>query len=104
MSECNAAGWFGRSYGRRANIAECNAAGHMGPRHGRRSIVSECNAQGWLGPVSGKGQNSRHGAIAAASTIPQPHRLGASRPVVHLDRLPDAWPCLLWGGLAKRRA
>ena len=49
---------------------------------GRRAIVSERNAPGWFSPVSGKGQNSRHGAIAAAPNITQPHRLGASRPVV----------------------
>ena len=72
----------------------------MGPFCGKRRIVSERNAPGWFSPASGKGQNSRHGAIAAAPTISQPHRLRASRPVVHPDRLPDAWPYLLPAGLA----
>lgn len=72
--------------------------------YGMRAIVSECNARGWLGPACGRGQNSRHGAIAAAPTIHQPLRLPATRPVEQLARLPDTWPRLLPAGLAKRRS
>ena len=80
-------------------VSECCETRETRGFYGRRAIVSECNAKGWLAPVSGKGQNSCHGAIAAAPTITQPLRLGATRPVVYLVRLPDAWPCLLRGGL-----
>ena len=103
VSECNETRETRGLYGRRAIVSNCKAVDRMGPRHGRRPIVSECNAVAWLSPASGRGQNSRHEAIAAAPTITQPLRLGATRPVVCLDRLPDAWPYLLSAGLANGR-
>jgi hypothetical protein len=82
-------------------VTDCCETRETRGLYGRWAIVSDCNAGSPFGPATGRGQNSRHGAIAAAPTILQPLRLPATRPVLQLARLPDTWPYLLPGGLAK---